>query len=106
MLSTFQDEMQYIFLEKRECHRSANAGAILVYVFTWEITYFIYVFIFPLYVKVFESLKCVMLKHDSYAQNGGRVCTSITITFPTAKAPFGKTNARKCLQVVLERKSL
>ncbi len=39
----------------------------------------------------FESLKCVifpMPKHDSYAQNSSRVCTSITITFPTVNAPF------------------
>jgi hypothetical protein len=62
-----------------------------------------------------------MLTHDSYAQNSTRVCTSILPTFPTANAPFElanapfelantpfqtQTSARKCLWVVLARKTL
>ena len=44
----------------------------------------------------FESLKCVipMPKHDSHDQNNSRVCTSITIAFPTANAPFEIGNAQ------------
>ena len=34
-----------------------------------------------------------MSKHDSYAQNSSNVCTSITLTFPTANAPFELVSA-------------
>ncbi len=34
-----------------------------------------------------------MSKHYSYAQNSSNVCTSITLTFPTANAPFELVNA-------------
>ena len=47
-----------------------------------------------------------MSKHGSYAQNGTRVCTFISLTFPTANAPFELANARKCLRFVLGRNSL
>ncbi len=35
-----------------------------------------------------------MSKHDSYGQNSSAVCTSITLTFPTANAPFELANRR------------
>ena len=66
--------------------------------------------------RYFESLNCVI----SYAhtqqlrQKRQLVCTSITITFPTANAPFEiekasfqtLTNRRKCLRFVHGRKLL
>ena len=33
------------------------------------------------------------LKHDSYAQNSSRVCTSITLTFPTAGLKISVSDA-------------
>ena len=91
---------------KRECYSYVNCkhGCYFghnCHVLAWEITHFsdskyhVVGFILRLQRgpghKVYMKYVISHAKHDSYAPNSSSVCTSITLTFPTANATFEYT---------------